>query len=112
MNRRNILILVAMLLFSLSLAWACEFGSSTTVPDTASTSSVNRSPQPRPPRLNLHVERLRVGAFAIRVRVPGPPYPSHVHVKWQAPPSNKVQSAQPSHSQYVAFKWKGYLQRA
>lgn len=113
MNRRTKLVLVLLLLLGLLLAcdWAnWDWGKSGVV-----QSSVNHSAQPRPNRLGLKVEDAggySVNHFKIQVTVPGPPYPSHVLVKWTASESNCVTGVRASHMEYIhssgdnMFAWK------
>ncbi len=108
MNRRNMLILVALLLFALSLA--CNPFGYVDPPEGVTQSSVNHSSPPRPPGPKLNVRNIGgIGEnrFAIKAYAPGPPYPSTLFVWWEPSNSNRVTSVQPSHSQYIAYNTTG-----
>lgn len=101
MNRRNRLILLALLLFGLSLTLTGCWQEFKDVLQWVTQSSVNRSSQPIK-KLNLHVRKIGDNKFAIQAQVPGPPYPPKLFVGWRVAVDGTVVNTQPSHPEYIA----------
>jgi len=96
MNRRNMLILVALLSLLILLPACTQAIADSFIRGFTLALSAGHPPKPKPPLPQIMVTDIGgpgQNRFAIRAKALGPPYPQTVQVKWQADYSNRVESS-------------------